>query len=291
MPEYAIALGTFDGLHSGHKAVLSNILKDGFTPLVLTFDLPPKINRKSNLLMLPEDKLKALNNLGIKAEVMNFDKVKDISPEDFLSFIQNKFSPKIIATGFDFRFGKGASGDSSLIADFCKANNISYICTDAVLEDSKPVSSTSIRKLIENGEVKKASKMLGRYFSFSGEVSHGDERGRTIGFPTINIAYPTELVIPKFGVYASLTEIDGRRYKSVTDIGIRPTFKTDFVISETNIIKFSKNIYEKKVTVHLVEFIREETKFGDLNELESAIKNDKKMAEAILDFQIYRNKG
>lgn len=283
MPEYAVALGTFDGLHSGHKAVLSNILKEGLLPLVLTFDLPPKINQKSNLLMTPEDKIKALNKLGIKTEVMDFNKVKDISPNEFLSFIKKEYSPKIIATGYDFRFGKGASGDTSLIADFCKNNNMSYICTDAVLEDLMPVSSTRIRELIKTGEVKKASKMLGRNFAFSGEVNHGDERGRTIGFPTVNIAYPTELVIPKFGVYASLTEIDGKFYKSVTDIGVRPTFKTDFVISETNIMDFSSDVYEKNVTIHLVDFIREETKFSSLNELKSAIENDKKIAEEVLN--------
>ena len=283
MSEYAVALGTFDGLHSGHKAVLQNILNKNYIPLVLTFDLPPKINQKSNLIMSPEDKLKALTQLGIKAEVMEFNKVKDISADDFLSFVKNKFSPKIIATGYDFCFGKGALGNTSLLSEFCKANNILYKCTDAIMVDGSPVSSTRIRKLISLGEIKKANQMLGFNFSFSGMVNHGDERGRTIGFPTINIAYPLELVTPKFGVYASLTEIDGVFYKSVTDIGVRPTFKTDFVISETNLMNFSGNLYEKNARIHLVEFIREETKFGDLNELKNAISNDKKTAERILN--------
>jgi riboflavin kinase/FMN adenylyltransferase len=283
MPEYAVALGTFDGLHSGHKAVLQNILKNGYIPLALTFDLPPKTNKKTNLLMLPEDKISGLNKLGIKAEIMDFEKVKDISDVDFLSFIKNKFSPKIITTGYDFRFGKGATGDTSLLAEFCKTNNISYICTDAVTVDSIPVSSTRIRQLISSGEIKKANQMLGFSFSFSGEVNHGDERGRTIGFPTVNVAYPIELVTPKFGVYASLTEIDGKLYKSVTDIGVRPTFKTDYVISETNIMNFKGDLYEKTVRIHLVDFIREERKFSGINELKEAIFNDKKAAEEILN--------
>lgn len=283
MSEYAIALGTFDGLHAGHKAVLSNILNKGYTPLVLTFELPPKTNLKANLIIPPEDKLKSLNALGIKVEVMDFNKVKDISASEFLSFVKNKFSPKIIATGYDFRFGKGALGDTNLIKDFCKPNNISYICTDAVMVEGEPVSSTRIRSFISSGQIKKANQMLGYNFSFCGKVNHGDERGRTIGFPTINIAYPTELVTPRFGVYASLTEIDGVFYKSVTDIGVRPTFKTDFVISETNLMDFDGDVYEKSARIHLVDFIREETKFGGLNELKNAISSDKKAAEKILE--------
>ena len=282
MPDYAVALGTFDGLHLGHKAVLQNILNKGCTPLVLTFNLPPKINQKTNLIMLPDDKIKALTNLGIKVEVLDFNKVKDISDTQFLSFVKKEFSPKIIATGYDFRFGKGALGTTETLADFCKETGIEYICTNAVLSKDIPVSSTQIRDFIKNGDIKSANEMLGRYFSFSGDVAHGDERGRVIGFPTINIPYPTSLAIPKFGVYASLTEIDGKLYNSVTDIGVRPTFKTDFVISETNIINFSGEVYGKNAKIHLVDFIRPETKFNGLEELKSAITNDKKSAEEIL---------
>ncbi|MBQ3088633.1 MAG: riboflavin biosynthesis protein RibF [Clostridia bacterium] len=283
MPEYAVALGTFDGLHSGHIAVLQNILNKGLTPLVLTFDSPPKINKRSNLIMTPEDKISVLEVLGAKVEVMDFNKVKDMSPIDFLSFVVDKHSPKIIATGYDFRFGKGAEGDTKTLYDFCEARGIEYKCTDAVLMDGKPVSSTAIREAISAGDIKKANTMLNNYFSFAGKVRHGDERGRTIGFPTVNIAYPTELVVPKFGVYASFTEFRGEIYKSVTYIGVRPTFKTDFVISETNIIGFASDVYRKKIRIHLVDFIRGETAFAGLEELKAAISNDKKMAELLLN--------
>lgn len=282
MPEYSVALGTFDGLHLGHKAVLNAIVKNGLKPIALTFDFPPKLNSKENLLMPLEDKIKGLAGLGITAEVMDFEKVRNIPYEEFLTFVKNKFSPKIIATGYDFRFGKDALGGTDHIFEFCKKNGIQYFCADAVCVDSKPVSSTQIRSFIGNGEIKTANKMLGNYFSFCGEVSHGDERGRVIGFPTLNIPYPTELVTPKFGVYASLTEIDGKLYKSVTDIGVRPTFKTDFVISETNIIDYSGDAYEKTARIYLVDFIRGETRFNGLDELKKAISTDKKTAAKIL---------
>jgi len=282
MPEYAVALGTFDGLHLGHKAVLNSILKNGITPIALTFDFPPKFTSRHNLLMNPKDKINALLSLGITAEVMDFEKVKDTSPADFLSFIQKEFSPKIIATGYNFRFGKGASGTTEHIAEFCKLNGIEYISTKAVEVNGEAVSSTRIRNFISNGKIKSANQMLGEKFFFSGEIVHGDERGRTIGFPTLNITYPLELVTPKFGVYASLTQVDGKIYKSVTDIGIRPTFKTDYVISETNIIDFKGDIYGKTARIYLVDFIRGEVKFSDINELKSAISLDKKTAAEIL---------
>lgn len=285
MPEYALALGTFDGLHSGHMAVLENIIKNGFTPIVLTFDIPPKSGKNPNLIMDVSEKIERLKELGIKSEIMRFNDVKDMPPEEFLSFIQEKYSPKIIATGYNFRFGRGAKGDTEMLRNFCKAKGIKYICTNAVLREGKPVSSTRIRNLISDGKVKKASEMLGRYFSFSGRVGHGDERGRTMGFPTINVPYPESLVIPKFGVYASVTETEynGEFFKSVTNIGIRPTFETDFVISETNIVDFDKDVYGKKVRIYLVDFIREEIRFNSLEGLKKAIASDKITANELLE--------
>ena len=282
MPEYSVALGTFDGLHLGHKTVLEGIIKNGLTPIALTFNLPPKADAKNNLLMTPKDKIKALEALGIGAEVLEFEKVKNLTPNDFLAFIKEKFSPKIIATGYNFRFGRGATGSTKDILDFCQKNGMEYICADAVTAEGEPVSSSRIRLLIGEGDIKSANKMLGYNFSFSGEITHGDERGRTMGFPTLNIPYPKELVTPKFGVYASLAEIDGKIYKAVTDIGVRPTFKTDFVISETNIMNFSGDVYGKAAKISLVDFIRGEVKFGGIDELKAAISKDKTIAAEIL---------
>lgn len=282
MPDFSVALGTFDGVHLGHRAVLESTLKKGLIPIALTFDLPPKFGSKQNLLMTPIDKIKALSTLGISAEVMDFEKIKDTPPNEFLTFVKEKFSPKIITTGYNFRFGKSALGTTNDIAEFCKINNIEYICANAVKVGGEAVSSTRIRKLIADGEVNLAGKMLGQHFFFSGEITHGDARGRTIGFPTLNIPYPTELVIPKFGVYASLTEVNGKMYKSVTDIGVRPTFKTDYIISETNIMDFEGDLYGKIAKIHLVDFIRGEVKFGGVEELKFAISKDKKTAAQIL---------
>lgn len=280
MVDIAIALGTFDGIHLGHTAVLNQTV--GLKQIALTFNTPPKAGTGGNLLMTAEAKNSALRLMGIEPIVLDFQSIKDTAPLDFLNGIYEKYSPKVIASGFNFRFGKNAAGDSRLLADFCKEKSIEYRLANAVQYEGEAISSTRIRGLISNGDITTATKMLGRYFTFETAVVHGDERGRTIGFPTINQVYPTELVVPKFGVYASVATIDGKDYPAVTDIGVRPTFKTDYVISETNIIGYNSDAYEKTVRISLVDFIRPETRFSGIDELKTAIERDKKIAERIL---------
>ncbi len=279
MSEIAIALGTFDGVHLGHTAVLNETA--GFEKIALTFNAPPK-GGENNLLMLPEEKNNTLKTMGIKPIVLNFQDVKDLSPLEFLNNVKEKYNPLVIASGFNFRFGKNAEGNSDVLLDFCKKNGIEYRLSNAVMFENAPISSTRIRQAVAKGDVQSAFKMLGRYFSFENKVIHGEKRGRIIGFPTINQPYPKKLVVPRFGVYASIVEIDGKTYPAVTDIGIRPTFKTEYIISETNIIDYNGDAYEKSARISLVQFLRDETKFGSLNELKSAISRDKKKASEIL---------
>lgn len=282
MPQNMVALGTFDGLHIGHKAVLNQILGKGGNPFALTFNLPPKAGEKKNLLMTPEDKINALSQMGVEAVVLDFQKIKDLTPEQFLNDITKKYNPSVIASGFNFKFGKNAAGNTDTLQKFCSEKGIECLIADAVCMGDLPVSSTRIRTAIKNSEIHLANQMLGKNFCYSAPVMHGDERGRTMGFPTINQSYPNNLVVPKYGVYASFTEIDGKLYKSVTNIGKRPTFETDYIISETNIIDFNGNAYGKNAKVHLVEYIRTEQKFSCLNELKAAIENDKQRAIGIL---------
>lgn len=280
MKKYAIALGTFDGLHLGHMAVLKNICNNGYSPLALTFDTPPRMQyvNKRGLIFTKEDKYALFDSMGIQAFSLEFDKVKNLSPLDFLIQLIEEYHPSLIASGFNFRFGRGAVGDDVLLNAFCKEKGIEYIAEPPVMEQGLPISSTRIRNAVSSGEVVLAKKMLGRYFSFKNTVIHGDRRGRTIGFPTMNQAYPTELVAPRFGVYASLTEIDGKCYRSVTNIGKRPTFETDYIISETHLFNYNFDAYGKKARVYLTQFIRDEVKFNGIDELKKAIAEDTKKA-------------
>ena len=148
------------------------------------------------------------------------------------------------------------------------------MCHDAVSVNGEPVSSTRIREHLKNGEIEAANALLTFPFSFTAEVISGDRRGRTIGFPTINQKYPSELIPLKFGVYRSKIIADGSEYEGITNIGIRPTFKTDYIISETYIIGFSGNLYGKSVKVEPLKFVRGEVKFSSVDELKRQIAAD-----------------
>ena len=142
--------------------------------------------------------------------------------------------------------------------------------------DCCAVSSTKIRGFIENGEIEKANKMLGRPFGFSARVIDGDKRGRVLGFPTINQIIPEELAMPKFGVYQSVVTVDGEKFKGVTNVGRRPTVGTEKILSETHILNFDRDIYGENVDVRLIKFIRPEKKFSSFDELACQIKSDAK---------------
>ena len=271
----AIALGTFDGVHRGHRAVLS--LPCNMKKTAVVFALPPKalLSGEPRALMTEKDKCAALEKIGIdEIYTLDFNEVKDMPPEDFLLFLKGKFSPALISCGFNYRYGKNAAGNTEMLGDFCRKNGIEFYCHTPVCEDGRPISSTRIREHLKNGEIEAANSLLSFPFSFTAEVISGDRRGRTIGFPTINQKYPSELIPLKFGVYKTKIIIDGTEYRGITNIGIRPTWKTDFIISETYIIGFSGDLYGKRVTTVPLTFVRGEVKFSSVEELKRQIEND-----------------
>lgn len=269
----AIVLGTFDGLHKGHLKVLDSC-KESDIKTVLTFDYAPKYaNKKYNNIMQPEIKNNILKKLGFKVEVLDFLKVKNLSKEEFLDIILQKFSPTQICCGYNYKFGKNALGDTNFIKEYLK-NKVEIAITEEVIYNDKSVSSTLIRNLIKNGEIKKANELLYKNFCFKAVVLNGDKRGRTIGFPTINQKYPSVLVTPRFGVYLSSVFINNKKYKAITNIGVRPTFKTDDILAETHILDFEADLYGQEITVELLDFIRDEVRFNNINELKKAINKD-----------------
>ncbi len=276
----AIALGTFDGLHAGHRAVIEKTAD--FYSVAVTFKIPPKniISGDAQLLMLPQQRELLLNKLGVdKVEMQKFEDVRNIEADDYLEKIYGMYKPSRIVCGYNYRFGKNALGDTELLTEFCKKNDIEFCCVSALCDGKNEISSTVIREYIKNGEIEKANNLLFENFSFESEVVHGDERGRTLGFPTANQIYPDLLVRAKFGVYISRVTIDGNTYAAITNVGIRPTFKTNVIGCETYIKGFCGDIYGKVMKTELVKFIREEKKFNTLDELKQAILNDVKLIE------------
>lgn len=274
----AIALGTFDGLHNAHREVLS--MPNGYKKTAVIFKIPPKMfmSDKSELLLSFDDKCRFLKEFGIEDIItLDFDKVKDDSAENFLNYLKNKIGADFISCGFNYRFGKNAAGNTQMLEAFCKQNGIELrVSSPYLLPDGKALSSSHIRSLLQNGEIEKANGFLYKPFNFTATVKKGDQRGRTIGFPTINQKYPEELVTLKFGVYKTEILIDGRKYDAITDIGHRPTYETDYVISETFIKGFSGDLYGKNITVTPVKFLRDEKKFSSIDELKKQIELDLK---------------
>lgn len=272
----AVALGTFDGLHTAHREVLN--LPDGYKKIAITFSVPPKmvIFGQNELLLSKQNKLNYLKEFGIDEVItLDFNEVKDTAPESFLSFLKDEIGADYIACGFNYRFGKNGAGDTAVLTDFCQKNGIELrISNPHLLTDGKPLSSSYIRSLIKNGEIEKANELLYKPFSFTAVVEKGDQRGRTIGFPTVNQRYPKDLVKLRFGVYKTKVLIDGNEFDAISDIGVRPTYKTDFVISETFIKNFSGDLYGKELTVTPIKFLRDEKKFDSLEELKAQIKKD-----------------
>ena len=155
----------------------------------------------------------------------------------------------------------------------CKKNGIEFKCAESVGGET-PVSSSALRRMIAEGDIKAANEQIFGGFGFTSPVLHGDARGRSLGFPTINQKFPERIVKPKFGVYKSRVIINEKEYESITNIGIRPTFETDFVGCETFIKDFNADIYDVNVTLKLVDFIRKEEKFSTVEALRAAVMND-----------------
>lgn len=278
MNDTAIVLGTFDGVHTGHKEVIKKAKNTGLYTVCVAFQIPPKyyFNRGSIILTDKEEKNRILNALADEVYYLDFQELRDISAEDFFYFLKDKFSPKHIVCGYDYTFGKNAIGDCSLLSSLCQKDGIELTVCPKVTVDGIAVSSSKIRELLLCGQVEKVKKLLGRNFSLKAKVTEGDKRGRTMGFPTINQLYPQGKAEIKRGVYLTHIFIKGKKYYGMTNVGYRPTFPTTDIYCETNLFDFEGDLYNKKIRLYFDKFLRDEKKFSSLDQLISSIKEDKK---------------
>ena len=282
-----IALGTFDGLHIGHKAVITAEKTEYSRKLALMFSEHPQLSltgKHPGILTMPQKERELLSSWGVQAEYIDFPSVSQLSPQQFVDeILVGRYDARSIACGFNYRFGKGAQGDVQLLRLLCAEREIKLTVIDEIDFLGEPVSSTRIRNAIAQGDMSMANAMLGRFFSYDFEVKHGDERGRILGSPTINQFFVKDFCVPAFGVYASITKIDGVEYPSVTNIGVRPTIEgVSEKRSETNIIGFQGDLYGKHPEVFVVEKIRGELKFNSLDELSEQIAKDRELSIEIL---------
>ncbi len=278
----AVALGYFDGIHIGHKMVLTKALQKAkeknLVPIVMLFDIHPRklISGKIPPMLTGEErKREILINMGFTVVDFNFREAMDYSPNEFIEkIIVDKLNAKAVSCGFDYHYGKGGKGNSDTMREELRKRDIEFFSAEPVSLGREVVSSTEIRRLISEGRIERANAMLGEYFSYDFVVKKGDGRGRTMGVPTINQFFPRDFIVPKYGVYASMTKVDGKVYPSVTNVGVRPTVSKDAMRSETCILDFSGDLYGKKVQVQLIKYLRDEIKFPDIEALRQAIERD-----------------
>ena len=276
----AIALGCFDGIHLGHRAVIEKLNLPEYEKLekaVFSFADAPSFKKGAESISSFDDKCEILSSLGVSKLILpSFDSVRDYSPESFFSDILIKrLDARLLVCGENYRFGRCAAGDSGLLRQLCEEKGIDCIVVPSVKYGGEMISSSRIRDALSNGDVESASAMLGRQFSYRFEVVHGRQLGRQLGTPTINQYFPEDFLIPAYGVYASITEVGGKRYPSVTNIGIKPTVQTNIPLSETWIIGLNDDLYGQFVRVSLVRYMRNERKFSSIDELKQAIHKDR----------------
>ena len=277
----AVALGFFDGLHIGHMAVIRETVRqakeNGKTPCVFTFTpggvFPYPKGGQSLLGKRMSERI--LREEGVRELIRpNFSEFGDLSPEAFVrDILAGKFGAAYAVCGENYRFGKNAAGDAALLKKLCNGL-IDLTVIPMQTKNAVTVSSGSIRALLREGEIEKAAELSGRPFSIDFTVCEGKKLGRKIGIPTINQPFPDDFVRPKFGVYASISHVNGRQYPSVTNIGVKPTVGSDTVLAETYIHDFSGSLYGQNIQVDLISFIRPERKFASIAELKEQILRD-----------------
>lgn len=282
------ALGNFDGLHKAHNAIIKSGVDfakaHGLKSGVLLFEENSKeITGTKHIEIITPNKMKLrlLQNENIDfVYIRKFThEFMQISPEDFIRLLVKNLKVRAVCAGYDYSFGYKAQGDVGLLKKLGEKYGFEVLVTDAVKIDGEIVSSTQIRKMIKDGNVEKAAKFLGRSFCIEGNVVRGFRNGTKMGIPTANIGYDKSVVLPCEGVYAGVTYIDGKPFKSVINVGKNPTFNADKLTIESHILNFNENIYDKNIQVSFEKHIRDVIKFGSVDELTSQIRADIKQAE------------
>ena len=284
MPETktAVALGNFDGVHIGHSAVLKQAAhmksEYSFLPVALLFKTHPCecFGKKTSLLTSYEKRNELISQAGLKIFEIDFNLVKDMSGEEFVQkIIIEKMNAGAVCCGYNYRFGKNSSCTSETLEKICRKKGLVLSVSKKVEIENIPVSSSEIRKLIAEGNVALANKMLGREFSFSGKVFFGASNGKKLGSPTANQYFADNAAVPKIGVYASSCVLGGQEYIGFTDVGRRPTFDNGEVRAETHLFGLDRELYGENIEVKLHEFLREETKFPTKDELIKQLRLDR----------------
>jgi len=294
-----LTIGNFDGVHRGHQALINRVTErkrsmqhnyPTIKSVVISFDPHPLELLKAPLIVkrlsLQAAKIKIIEGLGIDwVHLLSFDtELSQKSAQDFFrENLLRQYNPKFIAVGPNFHFGRNREGNPQLLQQWCKMEGIECEILEPIQADGENVSSSRIRKLIEEGQMIQAGRLLGRDYSLTGEVIHGNKQGRLLGFPTANLAPQTKgigsPVLPSYGVYLTHSTVEGRTFASVTNVGVKPTVQDSGpLLLETHLLDFDGDLYGKQLTVEFRDRLRSEMKFSGLPELIAQIRKDTELA-------------
>jgi len=288
-----LALGNFDGVHLGHQKLLAAGLEEakrrGVPLAVLRFTPHPnKVifpDRELKLLTTPNQQLHLFARCGVSILYQRpFTKeTANTQPEDFVRTTLRELQAVHVVVGFNYSFGARGKGNPEMLKALAAEYGIGVTVVDAQMVDGQVVSSTRIRHALSDGNIQLAKMMLGRWPSIEGRVVCGEQRGRTLGFPTANLDVHEDILIPRRGVYAVETTVQGRKFGGMMNIGVKPTFhRTYGTVVEVHLFDFAGDLYGQTLEVVLMERIREERKFASVQELQEQLQRDAAEVKSLL---------
>ncbi|MBK6767017.1 MAG: bifunctional riboflavin kinase/FAD synthetase [bacterium] len=292
----AVAVGTFDGVHVGHAAILAALQRvadeHGIPPIVATFDPHPRSLvdgelRQISMLYSFEERVALFQEHGIEhIFVLEFtEAMRQLSPRSFLEdYVLRRWNAGYIVAGYNHSFGKDRQGDRESLIGMGRELGLSVEIAQPVLVADQPVSSTVIRKLLFDGNIPLANQMLGKLFSVTGRVIRGFGRGRRMGCPTANLnGFAAHKLIPRDGIYAAQAEVNGLSYPAAVSIGFNPTFGNQVHSLEAHILGLNEDLYDRQITVRFVKRLRGEQKFSGEESLSQQMQRDIEDIKGILE--------
>jgi riboflavin kinase/FMN adenylyltransferase len=289
LPGHSVAtVGTFDGVHLAHQALLRtmNVLAraESLSRVVLYFPVPPRYRARpeGQLLTLPEERERLLEAAGVDVVVpLPLPEILQVTPEQFLDDLRERFGVRHLVMGFNHRFGRARSADPAWICAHIEAHPLTLHVLPPFRVGSHVVSSETVRSLLRDGDVETAARLLGRPYRLRGTVGPGDGRGRSLGFPTANLALPPLRLRPRAGVYGVRVHLEGEVYAGVAHLGARPTFAAPEPVLEVHLLDFSGGeLYGRTLDVEMLFRLRDVQRFPDTEALRRAIQADIAAARA-----------
>lgn len=293
LPGSWLTVGVFDGVHRGHQQIINKLVAgahaEGLPAVVLTFDPhPAKVFGRGDikLITLPGERARLLGEFGVDVVItQTFDRqLAEITAYDFMKRLKTQLGLVRLILGYDSTLGKDREGNAARLAEIGLELGYGVETVSALGDESGVVSSTEIRKLISVGKVEEAARLLGHPYQLQGLVTNGDRRGRTIGFPTANLEYAREKVLPAGGIYACWAYLGSERYMAAVNLGTNPTFTPDkqTINVEAYLLDFNRDIYGEMLRLEFIARLRDELKYDSVEALLQQIRRDVEQTRAIL---------